>query len=118
MLAHLGPDNVDSHRPAGIDAIPDSRFEQFADAAFTLLSRREEFLGSRGEEFHRGEAGPGVSEHDAGPHHGDQEAAARRLVSGPNSVRRQSIHWWFLLGRFLSSSHSHAASLMALRMRT
>src|SRR6202030_2534656 len=91
MLAHLGPDNVDCYRATAIDAVPDRRFEQIASAAFPLS------LGSRSKEFHGGEAGPGIPEHHASPHHGDQEAAARRLVSGPDSVRRQSIHGRFLL---------------------
>src|SRR5260370_28731565 len=97
MLAHLGPDNVESDRSAGIDAVPDSRFEQFAGAALPLGSRAEKFLVSRSEEFNGGEAGPGVSQRDAGPHHRDQEAAARRLIRESDSVRRQSIHGRFLL---------------------
>src|SRR5580693_6393352 len=70
MLAHLGPGDVNSHLSAGIDAIPDGRFEQFARAACRLI----------------GEAFPSIPQHDASPYHADQETAARRVGGGPESM--------------------------------
>jgi hypothetical protein len=63
MLAHFGPDDVDGDHAGAIDAVPDGRLKQVARRDLGLASCRR--------------PGPGKSQHDAGPHHRDQEAAAR-----------------------------------------
>ncbi len=88
MLAHLGADDVDGHDAAAIDAVPDCRLEEFGRGGLGLAS-------GGGWQLHGGEAGPAESQHRAGPHHRDQEAAARRQGGAVAAIARvqDPIHW-------------------------